>query len=401
MTNWRIALWVVLVGITLWFLFAVRGVLLPFGLAWIIAIFLEPVIDRLEAKGLKRPIAVFSIATLFFAVVGGLVVLAVPHVSNQLNDVRISVQTLTDSLAKESSNSNHFLSWNPVVRAEPPGPLGFIDRALDQGRPLLQKFDLPTTRRSIFDQYVDPHRKEMTKAIQGFFNGFLSLVGGAASQVLGLAFTPLFVVMILVDMKNFRARMANWIPPSIRAGTISTLHDVGDVFKKYLRGVVINVSCYIFVMSLLLSALGTPYSILLAMLAGTLYLIPILGGWIGMITLFVTAGLSGSSGPAFFHLPSSWAYATLLALVFTIVNTSWDTFITPNVVGKAVNLHPLVSMFVVFSGGALAGLPGMMVAYPIAGSAKVILERLMNVSTKTGDLRLPQTPLRHRNSIEP
>ena len=65
----------------------------------------------------------------------------------------------------------------------------------------------------------------------------------------------------------------------------------------------------------------------------------------------------------------------------------------------AVGLDPIVSMFVIFSGGALFGLPGMIIAFPLAGSVKVVLDRLIRVTSGTSEaVRLPSTPLRHRGS---
>jgi predicted PurR-regulated permease PerM len=54
-------------------------------------------------------------------------------------------------------------------------------------------------------------------------------------------------------------------------------------------------------------------------------------------------------------------------------------------------------MFVIFSGGALFGLIGMIIAFPLAGAVKVILERLLRVtSVQAETLALPMVPLRHR-----
>ena len=71
--------------------------------------------------------------------------------------------------------------------------------------------------------------------------------------------------------------------------------------------------------------------------------------------------------------------------------------IYPKFVGKAVGLDPIVSMFVIFCGGALFGLPGMILAFPVAGCVKVIMDRLLKVTNQvTVELSLPEKPLRHR-----
>jgi predicted PurR-regulated permease PerM len=66
------------------------------------------------------------------------------------------------------------------------------------------------------------------------------------------------------------------------------------------------------------------------------------------------------------------------------------------IVGNSVGLHPLVSFFVVFSGAALFGPAGMIMAFPVAGSVKIILDRLLMITSNSQELSLPSVPLRHR-----
>ena len=63
-------------------------------------------------------------------------------------------------------------------------------------------------------------------------------------------------------------------------------------------------------------------------------------------------------------------------------------------VGNSVGLSPVVSMFVIFCGGALFGLPGMLIAFPLAGSVKVILDRLLRITSSSPEgLGAPVVPL--------
>ncbi len=62
-----------------------------------------------------------------------------------------------------------------------------------------------------------------------------------------------------------------------------------------------------------------------------------------------------------------------------------------------MGLLPVMSMFVFLSGGALFGLVGMILAFPLAGAVKVMLDRLIRVTSSSADaLDLPAVPLRHR-----
>jgi predicted PurR-regulated permease PerM len=398
MAGWRLFLWVVVVVALLAFLWAVRAVLLPFLLAWLIAVLLEPMVKGLKKMGLPRPAAVFAITIVFFGAVGGVFAWLAPQVSRQVNEVRVAIQGLTRQLAEESADDNPFVRWNPAVRAKPEGPLGQVDEYLATYRGTLEQFGLPTTRRALTAEYVDPYRENISSGLTSAFNSFIAGVGAAASSLILLAFTPLFAIFLMMDLEMFRTRLSSWIPPGIRKSATQLLDDVGDVLQGYIRGVTINIAIYSTVMAVVLTIMGAPYSYLFALVAGALYLIPNIGGLISMTVLFLVTGFTGTRSNAFLTMPNAWAFAAVLALVFTIITMTWDLVVTPRVVGKAVKLHPFVGMFVVFCGGALFGLIGMMFAYPVAGVIKLMLERVLNITNKPvkTSLGLPARPLRHK-----
>jgi predicted PurR-regulated permease PerM len=115
--------------------------------------------------------------------------------------------------------------------------------------------------------------------------------------------------------------------------------------------------------------------------------------------LVVVTGLSGKTGGLLFHASSPWGFAAILLLTYIVCHFTYDSLVYPRVVGRAVGLDPVVSMFVIFSGGALFGLVGMIIAFPLAGSVKVILDRLIRITSGSQDaLKLPSVPLRHRTS---
>jgi predicted PurR-regulated permease PerM len=232
MNPWRIALWAAIVVAALWFLWAVRGILLPFVLAFLIAVLLEPSVTKLEKRGVKRWLSVTVITVLFFTVVGGAVVLTAPLANAQFAHVQRQVTEMTDQLAK----------------SEPGSGLTWVDRLLEETSTFTSNFGVELDRERLVKEYIEPNSQEI--------NGFVGILTGAASQVLLLFFTPIFVVYLLLDMPSFRLRLRNWIPPTIRRYTMALVADIGDVFKSYLRGTMINVTVYTTVMTILLAAFG-------------------------------------------------------------------------------------------------------------------------------------------------
>ncbi|MCE9557584.1 MAG: AI-2E family transporter, partial [Armatimonadetes bacterium] len=226
---WKISIWVIVVAITLWFLFAVRTILLPFALAFIISVLLEPVIQKLRRRGMSRPISVLLVIAVFFVTVGVGFVTAVPRITNQLTAFTAGLEEITQQLSDANESQSVFTRWNPVVKAKPSNATQ-IDHFLAANEDRLKFFGLPSTREAIVRDYVEPHRDRAGAIVRGFFSSFVGLIGSAASAFLLLLFTPVFVALMLLDMDSMRRRTASWIPPSIRAETVSLMHDVGQVF---------------------------------------------------------------------------------------------------------------------------------------------------------------------------
>lgn len=397
MVGWRIALWAALVGVALVFLYLVRSVLLPFVIAILISILLDPAIKKLRIRGYPRPIAVSIVFFVFFGFLTLLGIWLAPTIGGQLGNLRGTIEQLSADFGRVDPKQNFYLRWNPILMAEPASKPNAVDSVLKDLSPFLDRVGIPSTRKALVETYFEPNQKQISKSIQGFFSGFLGILGSAASQIMFLLLTPLLVFMILVDLERFKRRGANWIPPSIRAETVQMLTDIGQVFVKYIQGVTTAVVLYMAMSAIILSIMGAPYSILLGILFGAVYLIPYIGPLISWTILFVVVGLSGKTNVLFFQFGSPWATAAAMVIVFLVFDRGFDTFVFPRILGKAVGLHPVVSMFVIFSGAALFGLVGMIIAFPLAGAVKVVLDRLIRVTSTAADvLDIPAVPLRHR-----
>ncbi len=380
------------------FLYYVRGILLPFVIAFAVSALLEPTIKKLRLRGWPRPLAIWSIFLAFSAVMVGLMVWLTPIISSQVGGFKSKIDEVAANFLHQDPSDQFFVSWNPVVQIQHPknGPL---ETLIEQNQPLLVRLGLPTTERGLYAQYIEPQRNQLGKSIQGFLQGFLGIASGVVSHLLTLMFVPLLVLLMLFNMDQFKRRSVTWIPPSIRANTVSVFNDIGHVFTSYLRGVTIAVLGYMTVMSIILQVLGAPYSVLLGVLFGALYLVPYLNVLISGSLLVVITGFSDRTSGLLFHASSSWGFAVMLLLAYMVCHFTYDSLVYPRVVGKAVGLDPVVSMFVIFSGGALFGLVGMIIAFPLAGSVKVILDRLIRITSGSQDgLKLPTVPLRHRTT---
>ncbi|MEQ1934482.1 MAG: AI-2E family transporter [Fimbriimonadaceae bacterium] len=397
--SWRMALWILLVGAFVAFLYLVRPILMPFIGALLIAAVLEPMIQRKIKRGSSRKRAVISIWGLSMLLLTALVVLLTPQVSRQILNFKDRVDDISAQLNAQTAYDNYFIRWNPRIRMESDRTTGVIDSFFESNASRLKQLGLPTNRRAAMSEYVEPHRKEFTKAIQTFFGGILGIVSAFGSKALLLMFTPIFALIMLLDTERMKGRAASLIPPSIRNETLDLLADIADVFTRYIRGVSIALIIYAVIAAVVLTLLGVPYGLVLAFVFPLIYLIPYLGSAINVAIIVLITGLSGQNAGLLFSAPSPWGYGAIAGAIYFVVFLIFDQVVYTPIVGKSVGLHPLVSFFVVFAGGSLFGPMGMILAFPTAGAVKVILDRLITVTSKTQDLQLPSVPLRHRDTM--
>lgn len=392
------ALWIILVGLSLWFLYVVRGVLMPFIIAILLAAIFEPTIQKLIKRGYSRKRSVLLLGVTGILALIALGIWLTPVVSQQVTTFRYRFENLSAQVNAQNAYDNYFMRWNPRVQMESSKNTRAIDSFFDERRSLLSRLGLPTTRRAAMQQYVEPHREEITNAAQTFVGGVLGVVGNMGAKALLLIFVPVFTIMLLLQMDTIKARMAALIPPAIRVETVDLFSDISQVFVKYLQGVSKVLMYYVILAGIVLSVLGVPYAVLLAFLFAVIYLIPYLGSILNVAIIVLLTGTSGKLGPMFYQFPNSWTFAIAAGIIYLVVFLIFDQFVYAPTVGGSVGLHPMVSFFVVFAGGALFGPLGMILAFPAAGAVKVILDRLLAVTSKTHDLQLPTIPIRHREA---
>ena len=397
MQVWRVLLWVGLVVLLLGFLYQVRGILLPFVLCLVIAALLDPSVRWLRRKGMKKGLAVIVMVTAFFGSVALAGSIALPTIARQIAGITTSVQSLTQTIAEDGQRDNYFVRWDPEnVVARSNSPSGTVDQLLARYSTTLEELGLPSTRRGLIDQYVSKNRSKITGIIQGLFDGLFGVVTSAFANIFWLFLIPVIVTMLLNEMETVKARSPRWIPPAIRRQTLALWNDISAVFFSYLRGMSLLILYFSVVQTTMLFSMNLPYALVLGVIFGTFYLIPIIGNYISALSVFLIMGFTGTMGTMAFSVGNPWIYGGVVALMYIIIGGMFDTFVVPRVVGNSVGLSPVISIFVVMCGQALFGLPGMVIAFPVSGAIKVILDRLLKITSSTDAVVLPAVPLRHK-----
>jgi predicted PurR-regulated permease PerM len=335
--RWRWFWLALLAFITLWLLWRLWQVLLPFILAGGVAYMLNPLIDRLETKGWSRN---FSIVFVFVCLLGILVIagsLIIPQVGTEIQGIVENYDPLlkkADTLYHSSLTwVQHHFPWTAKQGNRLPAQVR--ERAIEYGRGLLTK--APTI---------------LTSLLQ-------SLAGLAFLVVLTLILT----FWTLKEYHTIGKRLLAFIPRSQQETVISLTHKINHLVSAYLVGqIILGIIAGILATAILL-AFHVNYAILIGILAGALYLIPYFGIPTTMILSVILSAVSGNSLPSILGM-----IGCLIAL-----NLILDYGITPRIIGNRVQLHPMTILFAVIAVGELLGFAGVLIAVPLAAAVKAVL----------------------------
>jgi len=190
-----------------------------------------------------------------------------------------------------------------------------------------------------------------------------TLVGEAAVQAVLVLIVAFY---LLLDGGRFWTFALGFLPPVQRERASGIAGRIHLVLGRWLRG---QLGLIVLVALVLYVSLGpvlhVPYALALALLSGVLEIIPLVGP-------IIAAGLAGTV--AFSHGGTD---ITLVVLgVYLVVREVEDQLVMPLVIGRAVHLHPVVTIFAVLVGLSVWGVLGGLLAVPVAAALNVTLTEL-------------------------
>lgn len=193
----------------------------------------------------------------------------------------------------------------------------------------------------------------LIKFIQNVFQGIFLLV-----------LVPFFLVYMLKDHEKFAPFVAQFFKGDKKIWIRKTLADIDDTLRAYIQGQLF-VSFLVGLMLLIgYFAIGLEYALLLALFGMIMNVIPFLGPYIALVPALIIALIQE---------PKLAIYVAIIMLVSQQIESN---FITPNVMGKSLDIHPLTIITIILAGGNIAGLWGIILGVPTYAVVKSILKNI-------------------------
>lgn len=328
--NIQIRYWSIVAAIFLLLLWFLGDVLVPFVIGGAIAYFLDPVADRLESWGLSRGAATGVITIVAVAVFAVIAVALLPALIRQAVDLANLVPQLFSDL------QTFLIKQFPTIANED-----------SQLRQTLATIGQAAQSRAL-------------ELVDTALSSALSVINVIVLMVIA----PVVAVYMLLDWDNMLARMDDLLPRD-HAPTIRRLAaEIDKTMAGFVRGMVSVCGILGTYYAVALMIVGLDFGLVVGFIAGALTFIPYLGALIGGALAI---------GLALFQFWGEWYMIVIVAVIFQVGQFVEGNFITPNLVGNSIGLHPVWLLLALSVFGAIFGFIGLLVAVPVAAAIGVLV----------------------------
>lgn len=193
-----------------------------------------------------------------------------------------------------------------------------------------------------------------------------NVVVSAASILALFVVIPVVALYMLLDIDNIRRAVLVSAPGHARPRVAKIALECNLVLGGFIRGQLLVAAIVGVLVIALLELLRVPYALLIGIFAGIIEIMPYRGAIVGaLLGIFVAL------------LNNGWQSALFVLLGFVVINQLEGHVIYPFVVSGSIGLSPLVVILALLTGGELFGLPGLVIAIPVAALIKVLLANLL------------------------
>lgn len=303
---------------------AVSEIVLPLMFAAVLAVIFKPAVEILVHHRFKPAIAAGLVVVGLLALMTGVVVATVRGVTGQTDQIGASVDA----------------ALHKAVDA-----LGVDQASLDAARAAVEKAS-PAISGGV---------------LTNLLSGIDKLIGLASGLILG----AMIMYYLLKDGTRFRRSIVGQFDPAHRDDVDDLIGDSSRILRDYGRGRTVMSAIVAAAIGLASLLLGLP-------LVFTIIVVNFIGGYIPYIGAFLGGGLAvivalGDGG---------LGEAAVMLVVVLAANLLLENFIEPKVMGRTLDIHPLIVLIVTALGGVIGGIVGLILAVPFYAIARNAIARL-------------------------
>jgi len=322
----RVILVAIAIVAVLYFLYLIRNVLWLLFIAVFLAVALGPLVESINRHGVPRSLSIVLVYLGLLLSVFGLGLLVVPPIVSGVNKFVNHVPGYVTDLRK----SKAFRKYDNKYHITPK---------------------------------LEDEAKKLPSHLTDAVSGLRSVTVGVFSKIIQLVTILVMAFFLLNDGKRILGFLFRELGPvrAARAGRI--MEDVYRAVGGYVAGnilisIIAGVTAYI-----MMTILGLPFAVPLAVLVAFLDLIPLVGSTIAGVVVAIVAAIVGFPGKLI-----AW-------VIYLIVYQQLENnLLQPVIYKRTVAIHPLIVIVAVLVGGSLLGILGALLAIPVAATVQIVVK---------------------------
>lgn len=324
------------------FLLRFPFVLLILFAAIIISIALQPIVKWLKRWHIPTIPAVLLIYALLVAAIAAFLVLGAPLLTQQIATVR------------QNANDGYVALRSSIIE----GTSNLIIQRLASELPRTLPFTAVTNDTAVA---TDPPTADAISAVQQLSDW----VSQGMRAILGILATFTLALYWLEESERIKQTFFISIPLRYRSDVREIVGQIEQKVSSYVLGQ--GLLCLI-VGALSLVAyllIGLPYALFLAIIAGIMEAVPMVGPFLGAVPALIVA---------FSISPLTAVWVGVASLLIQQIE---NTLLVPRIMDRAVGIRPLVSLMSLFAFGSLFGVAGALIAIPLAAVVQLLLDHYL------------------------
>ncbi|MGG6310157.1 AI-2E family transporter [Paenibacillus macerans] len=327
-----------------------KTVMLPILLTGAIYYLLNPLVDWLESKKVRRVYTITALYLLIAGIITVLIMTVIPLVQEQITSLIENFPRYTAEVQRQFESligSNFFHQIQESTG-----------------------FNLDDLSSSLSEQG--------TALLDNAWSGLGGFLGAVKNVVLAIVTVPFILFYLLKDGKKLPHFILRFVPVRFRRQTHHVMTEMNGQISSYIRGQIIVSFCIGALMYVGFLIIGLDYSLTLAIIASFTSIVPYLGPAIAITPALIIA------------IVTSPIMLLKLIVVWTVVQLIEGKFISPQIMGKTLSVHPITIIFVILTAGNLFGIIGIILAVPGYAVLKVICTHLFQWFERRSHLYDPE-----------
>ncbi|GMA16708.1 AI-2E family transporter [Deinococcus metallilatus] len=321
----------------------IQTVVVVFAVAYLIAYLANPMLNWLERGRVKRGLGVFFVLLVFIGILA-LAAALVVTVSAQLITL---LQSLPDQIGRLNDLLDRLFGWLGTHGV--PGTDNVRTRLTEAVQTYVQNLG----------RNIVPLLQNLLSSTGTIFSSIVS-IGGVLGQVVLIL---LLSIYLMLDYSRVNAALLKAFPRPWQPRVLEFTGLVGTSVGGYVRGQLV-IAAFIGVFVWLgLTLIGVPSAAAIGFLAGAFNIVPYLGPVIGATPALLLA------------LPFGWVKMLLVVVIFVAANQIEGNFLSPYILSKTTNLHPVAVLLAILVGASLFGFAGALLAVPAVALGKLVLDK--------------------------